>query len=178
MEYYIGIDPGKGGGLVRLTGEGKVMVDKMPVTERDIWDWLMCQQGISSQDNFYAVIEKVHAMPGYGPVCPACKRQRNQGVASTFKFGVGYGGLRMALIGIGIPFEEVTPQRWQNELAIPPKKKEESKTEFKNRLKALAQQLFPGEKVTLATADALLIAEYCRQKHCGRKPCGSRRLRL
>ena len=38
-----------------------------------------------------------------------------------------------------------------------------SKTEWKNKLKAKAQQLFPGEKVTLATCDSLLIAEYGRK---------------
>jgi len=168
MHYYIGIDPGKSGGLVLLAnGAPAVDISPMPSTERDVWNWFRDRYNYACDDSFYAVIEKVHAMPGYGPICPACKRQRNQGVASTFKFGVGYGGLRMALIGIGIPFEEVTPQRWQKDLAIPPKKKEESRTEFKNRLKAMAQQLFPGEHVTLATTDALLIGEYCRRKHRG-----------
>ena len=40
-----------------------------------------------------------------------------------------------------------------------------SKTEWKNKLKAKAQQLFPvwSKRITLATADALLIAEYGRE---------------
>jgi hypothetical protein len=92
----------------------------------------------------------------------------------------------MALIAAGIRFEDVPPQKWQKALGIAPRKSGktkmvssaddpkvpflctelrevggESKTVFKNRLKAKAQQLFPEQKVTLATADALLLLEYC-----------------
>ncbi len=35
---------------------------------------------------------------------------------------------------------------------------------FKNRLKGFAQQLYPLQKITLATADAFLIAEFGRRK--------------
>jgi hypothetical protein len=125
----------------------------MPATERDVWEFF--SRTIYNPEfkrRSMAVIEKVHSMPG-------------QGVHSTFKFGMGYGGLRMALIAAGIPFIEATPQAWQKELEIPPRKKTETKTQFKNRLKAMAQQLFPGVDVTLKTADALLIAYYCRQKY-------------
>jgi hypothetical protein len=102
----------------------------------------------------FAVIEKVHAMPG-------------NGVSGMFKFGMSYGGLRMALIAAGIPFEEVQPRAWQKAMGIPPRSKTESGTQWKNRLKAKAQQLYPAEKVTLAVADALLIATYCQRKQEG-----------
>lgn len=149
-QAYIGVDPGQSGGLVIIRHDGRVSSCQMPKTERDVWNWCY---NLNDTDAI-AVIEHVHSMPG-------------QGVASSFKFGRGYGGLRMALIAANIPFEEVTPQRWQKGLAIPARKKTESKTQFKNRLKAKAQQLFPKVPVTLATADALLIAEYCRRKHEG-----------
>lgn len=148
---YIGIDPGKAGGLVLL---GKVLVIdaiKMPATERDIWNWFA---DISYKFPF-AVIEKVHSQPG-------------NAARAMFTFGWGYGGLRMALTARGIPFEEVMPSVWLRGLDIPKQKKTESKTQFKNRLKAKAQQLFPTVEVTLATADALLIAEFCRRKAKGR----------
>ena len=35
-----------------------------------------------------------------------------------------------------------------------------AKTEWKNKLKGLAQRLYPREKVTLNTADAILLAHY------------------
>lgn len=158
--YYVGVDPGQSGGLV-IIHDGSYGISStpmthaeampMPATERDIWDWF---EGLDPQQTV-AVIEKVHSMP-------------KQGVASTFKFGMGYGGLRMALIAAGIPFEDVTPRVWQKALSILSRKVTETKTQFKNRLKAKAQQLFPSIKVTLKTADALLIAEYCKRKHEGR----------
>jgi crossover junction endodeoxyribonuclease RuvC len=146
--YFLGIDPGKAGGVCSLGDTGDILtVSRMPDTESDIADWFASW----SQSNCFAVIEKVHSFPG-------------QGVASSFTFGRGYGGLRMALICHGIPFEEVTPRVWQKALGITKRRDSETKGAFKNRLKGKAQELFPSEKVTLATADALLIAEYCRRK--------------
>lgn len=156
---YFGIDPGQSGGLAALW-LNSTQLEAMPATETDVWSWLSHKWGQeqfgSARVSRFAVIEKVHAMPG-------------NGVSSMFKFGMGYGGLRMALIAAQIPFEEVTPQRWQKCLGIPVRKRDESKTDFKNRLRAKAQQLFPGVSgVSLKTADALLIAEYCRRKNEGR----------
>ena len=93
-----------------------------------------------------AYIEKVHSMPA-------------QGVVSSFKFGRSYGFLRGLLIALKIPFEEVTPQRWQKEF-VTKRTKTESRTDHKNKLKGKAQQLFPQIKVTLAIADAMLIGQY------------------
>ncbi len=154
---YLGIDPGVSGGLAFVTAQGDVAATPMPATERDIWDWLCDARGQSGRP-VRAVIEKVggfiqgNASPG----------------SAMFRFGASYGGLRMALVAAGIPFEEVTPQAWQKALSVPPRKKTESKTAWKNRLKAKAQQEFPQEKVTLKTADALLLALYCMRTH-GRK---------
>ena len=43
-------------------------------------------------------------------------------------------------------------------LGIKSKKKDETKTAYKNRLKFVAELLFPDQKVTLWNSDALLIA--------------------
>lgn len=152
---YIGIDPGANGGLVCLFDD-KTFIQMMPETERDIWDWFNQWKGVP----VFGIIEKVGGfMGGTG---------RNVASGHTmFNFGLSYGVLRMAFIAAEIPFEEVPPRTWQKGLKIPPMSRTESKTEFKNRLKGLAQQLFPLEKVTLATSDALLIAEYCRRKREG-----------
>lgn len=112
---------------------------KMPETERDVWEWL--QGALGGSD--FAYIERVHSMP-------------KQGVASSFTFGRSYGFLRGCLIASGIPFEEVTPQTWQKALGC-------LSRGDKNVTKAKAQQLFPSLKITHATADALLIAEYGRR---------------
>lgn len=144
MTLFVGIDPGASGGIGYVdTLRPTPFAVAMPKTERDIVLALKFEQ-----DSF-AVIEAVHSMPG-------------QGVASSFKFGGSYFGLRMALIANGIPFEAVTPQRWQKAMGIV-SKKGETKTQHKNRLKARCQELFPGLEVTLATCDAVLLAEYARR---------------
>ena len=150
-EVYLGIDPGASGGLCLLDGSDSVAI-KMPDTERDVWDWL-CDVPIKRA---FAVIEKVGGYIG-----------TPQPGSAMFKFGQSVGGLRMALIGAMIPFEEITPQRWQNGLGIVKRAKDESKGQFKNRLKQRAQQLHPRLNVTLATADAILIATYCQRKRQG-----------
>lgn len=155
---YLGVDPGMSGGMAAVTADGTGAYVSMPATERDVWEWFRQlayehahPSGLATTT--FAVIEKVHAMPG-------------NGVSGMFKFGQSYGFLRACLIAAGIPFEEVTSQRWQKALNITPRDKRggETSTQFKNRLKARAQQLFPNAKVTLATADALLLAEFCRRK--------------
>ena len=164
---YIGIDPGQAGGLVALCVSAKgseVNAVSMPDTERQVWEWIAENSPARFAPNSYAVIEKVHSMP-------------EQGVVSSFKFGMGYGALRMALTAACIPFEEVDPRTWQKALGVAPRKKEETKPQFKLRLLKLAQQLFPSlplwsEKRAkgkmLAVSDALLIAYYCERKHGGK----------
>lgn len=142
---FIGIDPGKAGGIAILGEDGSVEVISMPETEKDIFHAIRAWKNLSA----VALIEKVHAMP-------------KQGVTSSFTFGMGYGGLRMALVANKISFNEVTPQKWQKELGIVPRKKDEGKPDFKKRLRAKAQQLFPEVEVNLKTCDALLIALYAR----------------
>jgi len=152
---FIGIDPGKSGGLAAiecLKHKSRIEVVPMPATERDIDDWFKGQAFVAG--NFYvpmfAIIEKVHSMP-------------KQGVKSMFTFGMNYGGLRMALIANGIPFRESTPQEWMKAMGMPKKDTKKSNSVWKNQLKAKAQQLYPALTLTLKTADAALIATYARR---------------
>ena len=89
------------------------------------------------------VLQRVRAMP-------------RQGVSSTFKFGTSYGFCRGLLVSFSVPFEDVTPWKWQRELKCLSKGD-------KNVTKAAAQRLFPDQKVVHATADAMLLAEYARR---------------
>ena len=143
MNYInIGIDPGQSGGIAIIYEDGSIVAEKMPETERDIWEFFYELKRTPA--HIRAALEKVHAMP-------------KQGVSSTFTFGKGYGALRMALIAAGIPFVDVTPQKWQGDLSC--------KTGGdKNVTKAKAQQMFPTIKFTHATADAALIAEWMRRQ--------------
>lgn len=164
MRTRIGIDPGKTGAICWLVEDEPGVFDelsgvvKMSPTERDVW------QLISSLNNpaNFAFIEKVHAMPGRKAT--KGKERQSMGASSAFTFGMGYGGLRMALIAAGIPFETITPGKWQKHFGlITPKGKDLSTGQKKNIHKARAQELFPNLKVTQYNADAILLAEYCRQ---------------
>jgi len=153
---YMGIDPGKSGGIAVLFGN-EVIATKMPDTEGDVLHWIR-----TSSFNAVAVIEKVGGYVGKGK-----DGKGGQPGSAMFVFGMGYGGLRMALLACSIPFEDHTPQRWQKAIMKSSRGKSETKGQWKNRCKAKAQQLFPTQKVTLATADALLIALYCKRLHEG-----------
>ena len=137
---YIGIDPGASGAIAFLFSSGAIVEKLKDMTDKDIVDLLA---DTSMGWDATAIIENVHAMP-------------KQGVSSTFKFGVNFGSLCMALTAAGIPFERVTPQIWQRAMGCLSKGD-------KNVTKRKAQELFPDLKITHATADALLIAEYCRR---------------
>jgi hypothetical protein len=165
IETVAGIDPGASGGIAIISGDNIVQAFPIPKTEGDIA--LLFAERIKPAGITYCVLEAVHSFPG-------------QGVVSSFTFGRGVGLLVGLLMAHRIPFEEIPPRTWQKALGIPPRIKapkrpkpfmtyapEESQSEWKNRLKAKAQQLFPEIKITLSTADALLIAEAARRIRVG-----------
>lgn len=139
---YMGLDPGASGGVALLSAEGVVVTTlKAPETDRDLFDFM----AYFADRVRMGALELVHSSP-------------QMGVASAFTFGNNYGALRMSLIAAGVPFETVTPQKWQKALSCMSKGD-------KNVTKRKAQELFPGIKVTHNIADALLIAEWCRREH-------------
>jgi len=81
--------------------------------------------------------------------------------SSIFVLARNYGQVEGILVALGIPIHHVKPQAWQKALGLGHREKTGSphrdRTKWKNKLKAKAQHLYPEEKVTLDTADALLI---------------------
>jgi Holliday junction resolvasome RuvABC endonuclease subunit len=142
MKTYIGCDPGKNGGIAFLWSTGMYTAQKMPDTEKDLWDLLETFKR-DDEGKTFALLELVHSSP-------------QMGVKSAFTFGQGYGALRMALVAAGIAHECVRPQAWQKALGC-------LSGGDKNKTKSRAQQLFPSVKVTHWNADALLIAEHARR---------------
>lgn len=138
----LGVDPGASGAICLTDGTHHDFI-LLSETEADI----ACLLGELDGHDCHAFLERVHSMPA-------------QGVASSFKFGQNYGFLRGLLVAFKIPFEEVTPQRWQRALGC--------LTGGDKRIsKAKAQSLFPQIKFTHATADSALIAEYGRRLRAG-----------
>lgn len=141
---YLGIDPGKSGAIAAIYEDGSVDDVRMTETEHDVARWLKARSL-----NSFAVLEQVSAMP-------------RQGVSSTFKFGASYGFLRGLLVALSIPFETVTPVKWQTVMKC-------RSGGDKNVTKAAAQRLYPALKITHANADAILLAEYCKREKSGTK---------
>lgn len=164
--YSIGIDPGRNGGIVILSPERKIAAStKMPETELAIWFWLrfeMREIRNSGEEltvkKFKACIEKVG---GYVPRDRSGKKGKDRGDRGShmFVFGRTYGALTMALVVLDLyPYMEPPPRKWQADLGISPRTDDESDSQWKNRLKEKAQELFPNDKITLNICDASLLA--------------------
>ena len=147
---FIGVDPGASGGIAVVWRSGQAEAWAMPDSGHGVLS--LIEDILDTYDLHMGVVEQVGPMPG-------------QGVTSMFNFGRAYERVRMGLSAHKIPFESVVPRKWQAALGIVKRGSDETKTQFKNRLKQRAQELYPNLKVTLKTADALLIATYCMRTH-------------
>lgn len=141
----IAIDPGANGGIAASHDGSSPVVMKMPDTPKDIFDLLngLCHAAgiIPGRLPCKAIVEKV-----------GMHRQGNNASASC-KFARHCGHIEMALIALGIPFEEVAPQKWMKSLGVMPKDKKDRK----NHIKDIVQRRYPSIKATLWNADALGI---------------------
>jgi len=111
------------------------------------------------RDECICCLEKVGAMPG-------------QGVTSMFTFADGVGFIRGCLRSHGIPFQQVTPQKWKSEFGCNLGKKATPK-EKKAKDIETCHKLFPNVSLRRTErcktdsdgfADALLMALYAKRK--------------
>jgi hypothetical protein len=145
MINVFGGDPGSTGALVWLRsdkhGNGVVETLKFAgATRREMIEFVVERADATST----ALVEKVSASP-------------QMGVVSSFTFGRSYERLLMALTAGNVSFERILPRAWQKAAGVYFKPKT-SHTEHKRVTRQRAQELYPTERVTNATADALLIA--------------------
>ena len=142
---FIGIDPGINGGIAIIYNDAYT-VQKCPNTIQEMADVLITLKDQAPNLPMYTVIEKCHSMPG------------NSG-RSMFTFGNNYGQWIGILATLKIPYTEVIPNKWMKWFGSMPKERKARK----NHLKHLAQQRYPDVKITLATSDAMLIANYLKE---------------
>ena len=141
----IGVDPGSSGAVAWYRSGEHHAVPFKGLEDNEL---LEVFEGLGS--HVFAYLEGVHSMPG-------------QGVSSTFKFGVHFGKLKMALTSAGISYETVAPSKWQRRMGC-------LSGGDKKVTREKAIELFPEVSIhgrgakppTHAVADALLIAEYGR----------------
>lgn len=167
--WYVGIDPGKSGGMAAI-GPGVVWATSMPATIRGILDWLgrlgtfNCLQ-CGASCNLAPAAPKVHVV--MEKVGGYVRGGRGNVGSRMFEFGRSCGTLLTACEAVGLKVLEVAPTTWQQALGLSSRMTDGTKIEgadWKRHLKARAEALFPSVKVTLKTADALLLAEYCLRR--------------
>lgn len=149
----IAIDPGKSGGIAVLFDSGKLISEKMPETEMDIVETFESYLDFTMNANETIVVYMERVSGFTGSAQPGSR---------MFNFGKGYGFLMGVIMSKRYKLELVMPQKWMKALSMGTKG-DMKPTQWKNKLKAKAQMLYPSEKVTLKTADALLILEYARK---------------
>lgn len=145
---FIGIDPGKNGGIAVIDTESGITIAE-PYSNEALITRLMLVS-VSERDAI-CCLEKVGAMPG-------------QGVVSMFTFGQSVGYIKGVLEAFKIPYQEITPQKWKREFCLNSDKAASAE---------VCRKLFPDINL-LATprckkphdgmAEALLMAEYARRK--------------
>jgi hypothetical protein len=135
----VGIDPGSAGGIAILHDDGTVKTLAMPEDP----ELVAVLTKLKDHDQPHFFIEQI---PKF---CGAARFAERNIMGSSL--AVLYGNYRFCcgvLHGLGVP-PRLLAERLERD-------------SWKRKLKARAQELFPGVRVTLATADALLIA------HAGR----------
>lgn len=149
---YVGIDPGKKGGICFLNGQGIVEhISPMP-TEKTLSGLLSSGRHLIA----HVCLEKAQSYTG-------------QGIASTFNYGVGYGIIQGLLIAHQVPFSLVPPRTWQKTMIVPTRLKDP-----KAKALASANKVFKKNKTFWLPSsrhrvphdgmiDSALLAEYCRR---------------
>jgi hypothetical protein len=163
-----GIDPGVRGGASYIWTD-----DNLAIVGYETWAFEQM-----TESDLVAVVKRIGGVSG--PDAPELRPVvlvEKQGTRPTdARKNVAtlhhqWGMIRGMLHALHVPFEDIPPAFWQKtfKLLMP---KGTSRTVKKNKHKATAQRLFPEQKVTLATCDALLIAEHARRQYLKGVACG------
>jgi len=144
----IGIDPGKSGGVAVIEEDGTTTVYKCPSEVKDMALLIgMCLENVAAYRTA-VFLEKVWAFP-------------TDARKTAFVFGTNYGQWQGILASHELEIRYVTPKEWQAHFNI---EKGLPKKVRKKQLKDIAIKNNSGiNKITLSTADALLIAVYGKE---------------
>lgn len=149
----LAIDPGAHGAYAIRYPGGNTAV--YPFTsESDLCEALR-DLAAEAEANGHTVTAYIEQVGGYvGKAQPG---------SAMFKFGRNFGFVLGVCQALGMRIELVRPQVWQK--CYPTKTtKAENGAQHKRELKDHAARLYPGKRVTLGNADALLILDYATKK--------------
>ena len=149
LTKFIGIDPGKSGGITMISGKGieTSKCPKEPVDMAIIFEYFI---GDTPPFNVGVLIERVWARP-------------TNGSRHAFAYGFYYGLWFGIIARKDVDLYMVLPNTWMKYFDKP---KGLEYAERKRWLKSKAKELYPDiKKVTLGTADSILIAHYARKEY-------------
>ena len=147
---YIGIDPGKSGGMVVIDESGTASAHKCPEKVFDMATLFGIAIGDTAPCNVKLLMERVWARP-------------SNATRTAFIYGVNYGQWLGIAASNEIKMYTTLPVEWIQWTGC---KKALPKTKRKNWLKSKAKELYPEiKKITLATSDAVLIAHYAKEEY-------------
>jgi crossover junction endodeoxyribonuclease RuvC len=142
------VDPGLGGALAfYFPDHDAIAVEDMPVADGNV-DPAGLAALLDRWSPRLAAVERVASRPG-------------QGVASSFKFGCGYGMVQGVIAACGIPLHLVSPSKWKKHFLLSSDKEE---------ARARALRLWPARadlfrrKRDHGRAEAALLARYAAEK--------------
>lgn len=157
-QIYMGIDPGKTGGIAFVTRGGRYLESiHMPLTagkEIDVKSIIFKIDEIIEKGTLaFCFIEKIQYPP-------------KQSVKSTCTTCTGYGRILTILDMMDIKYEEVAPLKWKRNFSLIKKPKKDSVATAQKLFPKAPKSCFYGPKGGLkdGVAEALLIAEYCRRQ--------------
>lgn len=171
MKTIIAIDPGKNGGIAWESENNRACCVSMPDTEGDLIK-LIKQFGIelyeiNSEDGNLIASTKIPVDCIFYLENIVMFAGRKMPGSHAITYGGNWGFIKGAIQMSGSPLHIVQCKAWQKFHSLGTKG-ESSDSEWKNKLKAKAQQLYPHLDITLKTADALLILAYAKALEMGK----------
>jgi crossover junction endodeoxyribonuclease RuvC len=165
MAIYVGIDPGLNGAVAAIDEKGDMLfLQDTPIVSvvrgarrrheycepdmaRQLWSIAQSANG----DGALVTIENVHAMP-------------QQGVVSSFSFGIGYGIWRGIIAALALPCDRVEPTVWKRTVGLtkPDKRAAVSLARRRFPTAAIGDLVRGRMRYRDGRAEALLIAEFAR----------------
>ena len=157
MTSYIAIDPGVNGGIAWDTAKLASCMG-MPASDTETAEEI---QQLAEMDD---VLRRIR--PGIKCVIEDVPKFVGKALPGSTIFPLAFncGLVRGIAVSLRMPVILVRPQDWQKHFRLGTKKDTSGTTEWKNRLKAEAQRRYPHLKVSLKTADALLLLAYAQEK--------------
>jgi len=143
-QTIIAVDPGVGGGFAVKTADG-ILLFPMPESLPDMAQLLT---GFKLADS-HLWIEKVPKFVSkLTPAASVATLHENYGIIQGLAYAQGYA------------LHRVEPKVWQDPLGLGGRKACATGPEWKRKLRAKAQELYPHLDVSLKNCDALLILHY------------------